>query len=85
MRRFQPYILALFVLTLFPQKIVPQTQPSAQPSTTAPAENTKPKAHQPSCTNNGTYVNSKGQNRPSAGELFSAAEGGDSAVSGWNV
>jgi hypothetical protein len=64
MGRLHPYALAFLVLTLFPQQIIPQAQPSSQPSTSAASGNTKPKQEQANCTNNGTYVNSKGQTVP---------------------
>jgi len=56
------YALAL-VAILFSQQIVSQTQPPAQsqPKTNSAASNTKPNTGKVNCTNNGTYVNSKGQ------------------------
>ena len=64
MRRVHPYVLAFLVLTIFPEQIVPKNQTPPAPSTTAPRENAKLKPQQPNCTNNGTYVNSKGQTVP---------------------
>jgi hypothetical protein len=59
--RHSIYVLAL-ALILFSQQIVSQTQSSSQPSTSSNAtSNTKPKSGKVNCTNNGTYVNSKGQ------------------------
>src|SRR5258708_1876857 len=59
-RRFV-YALALAV-TLLSQQIVAQTQSTSQPSTNSPAaSSTKPNTGKVNCTNNGTYVNSKGQ------------------------
>ena len=64
MRRLHPYFLALLVLTLFSSQILTQTQTPSPPSTTTSRENAEPKPEQPNCTNNGTYVNSKGQTVP---------------------
>jgi hypothetical protein len=61
MRRCHPCALAFLVLWLFPQQIVPQTQPSSQSSTSAASEDTKPKRKRVNCANNGSYVNSKRQ------------------------
>jgi hypothetical protein len=61
MRRLHPYILAFLVVTFFPQQIISQNQTPSPSSARAANENTKPKQGQPNCTNNGTYVNSKGQ------------------------
>jgi len=63
MRRLYPYALAFLVLTFFQQQIAPQAQPSSQNTSTA-SGNTKPKQERVNCTNNGTYVNSKGQTVP---------------------
>jgi len=55
------YALALAAI-LFSQQIVSQTQSASQPNTnSAAAGNTKPNTGQVNCTNNGTYVNSKGR------------------------
>jgi hypothetical protein len=55
------YVLALAAI-LFSQQIASQTQPTSQPSTNpAAARDTKTNTGQVNCTNNGTYVNSKGQ------------------------
>jgi hypothetical protein len=55
------YALALAVI-LLSQQIVSQTQSPSQPSTNSTSTtNTKPNAGKVNCTNNGTYVNSKGQ------------------------
>jgi hypothetical protein len=60
MRRTRPYVLAFLALVLFSQTIISQTQPPSQPGATATGT-AKPKQGQVKCTNNGTYVNSKGQ------------------------
>src|SRR5271170_3636536 len=60
MRRSYPYFLALALLVLFRAQAVPQSQPASQPSAST-ASDTKPNQSKPHCTNNGTYVNSKGQ------------------------
>ena len=57
MKRLHLFVFAFLVLTVFPPQIVPQSQPSSQSSATT----AKPKPGQSNCTNNGTYVNSKGQ------------------------
>lgn len=55
------YALALAAI-LFSQPIVSQTQSQSQPNANQHAENkTKPNGGTVNCTNNGTYVNSKGQ------------------------
>ena len=55
------YALALAAI-LLSQQIVFQTPPSSQSNTdSAAASNTKPNTGKVNCTNNGTYVNSKGQ------------------------
>jgi len=55
------YALALAVI-LLSQQIVSQTQSPSQSSTISPAaSSTKPNTGKVNCTNNGTYVNSKGQ------------------------
>ena len=57
------FVLVLAVaITLLSQQVVSQTQPSpatnANPTATS---QTKPNTGKVNCTNNGTYVNSKGQ------------------------
>ncbi len=55
------YALALAAI-LLSQQIVSQTQSPSPPSTTSTAATaSRPTANKPNCTNNGTYVNSKGQ------------------------
>jgi len=64
MRSFSKFFYALALAAiLFPQQTVSQTQPpQSQPNTnSAAASNTKPTTGKVNCTNNGTYVNSKGQ------------------------
>src|SRR4029077_15507386 len=53
-------VLALAV-TLFPQSRVSQTQSPAQPRASSESATSKPNQDKVGCTNNGTYVNSKGQ------------------------
>lgn len=77
MPRLRPYVLAFSVLVLSLQQVVPQTQPTYPPSATN-ATVTKPKQGKPNCTNNGTYVNSKGQTVPRP-ENCSAAPNGATA------
>jgi resuscitation-promoting factor RpfB len=60
MRSMRPYVFVLSLLVLFSQQIISQSQPSSQPNNTA-ASQAKPKPNQPNCSNNGTYVNKKGQ------------------------
>lgn len=64
MRRLHRYVLLFLVITLFPQQILPQTRTPSSPNTTTSRENAKPKPQQPICSNNGTYVNSKGETVP---------------------
>jgi hypothetical protein len=65
MLRVRTYVLAFLATVLFSQLIVSQTQPSSQPNANpAATDNGKPKQGQANCTNNGTYVNSKGQKVP---------------------
>ena len=55
------YALALAAI-LFSQPIVSQAQSQSQTNTNSAApSNTKPNTGNVNCTNNGTYVNSKGQ------------------------
>jgi hypothetical protein len=55
------YTLALAVI-LLSQQIVSQTQSSSQPSTNpTTTSNARPSTGKVNCTNNRTYVNSKGQ------------------------
>ena len=62
MRRIHSHILATLVWVFLCQQVVPQTQPSSQPSGSPTASSSdQHKQKQPTCTNNGTYVNSKGQ------------------------
>jgi hypothetical protein len=62
-RPLRQFIYALgLVAILLSQQIASQTQSPTPSSTTSPAaSNTKPNADKVNCTNNGTYVNSKGQ------------------------
>ena len=66
MRPLRQFVYALALATiLLSQRIVSQTQSPTPPSTTSPAaSNSKPKADRVNCTNNGMYVNSKGQTVP---------------------
>jgi len=74
MRRWHPYILVLSLLVLFRPQAVPQSQPTPQPSTGS-ASDTKSKQDKPNCTNNGTYVNSKGQTVPRPENCSAAPKG----------
>src|SRR5437868_8866953 len=60
---YVPYILVLSLLVPFSRQIISEAQSTSQPSN-AVASHAKPKQNQPNCTNNGTYVNSKGQTVP---------------------
>ena len=63
MRPSRNFVYALVLAAiLLSQQIVSQTQPSSQPNaSSAAASNTKPNTGKVNCTNNGTYVNSKGK------------------------
>lgn len=74
MRRWYPYILVLSLLVLFRPETVPQSQRTSQPSAST-ASDTKPKQDKPNCTNNGTYVNSKGQTVPRPENCSAAPKG----------
>jgi hypothetical protein len=54
------FAFALAVI-LLSQQIVSQTQSSQLGTNSSAASNTKPNTGKVNCTNNGTYVNSKGQ------------------------
>jgi resuscitation-promoting factor RpfB len=73
MRRWRPYILAFSLLVIFRPQTLPQSQPTSQPSATTP--DSKPKQGEPNCTNNGTYVNSKGQTVPRPENCSTAPKG----------
>src|SRR5579864_8069774 len=77
MLRWRPYVLAFSLLVSFQPQTISQSQPASQ-SSASTASDTKPKQGKPNCTNNGTYVNSKGQtvSRP---ENCSAAPKGATA------
>ena len=72
MRRLRPYILVLSLLVLVSQQIISQTQSTPQASNAAAASHAKAK---PNCTNNGTYVNSKGQTVPRPENCSAAPKG----------
>src|SRR5215475_4315379 len=55
------YILVFSLFLLFSAQIRPQAQQGTQPSSGAASSKPKPNQSQQNCTNNGTYVNSKGQ------------------------
>ena len=63
MRPFRQFVYAFALAAiLLSQQIVSQTQDQSQPSTNSPAaSNDNPNTGRVNCTNNGTYVNSKGQ------------------------
>jgi hypothetical protein len=66
MRPTRPSLQFLYALALaavlFSQQIVSQTPPSSQPNANSvAASNPKANTGKVNCTNNGTYVNSKGQ------------------------
>ncbi len=63
MLRWCPYVLAFSPLVSFQSQTISQSQPTSQPSA-ATSSDTKPKQGKPNCTNNGTYVNSRGQTVP---------------------
>jgi resuscitation-promoting factor RpfB len=64
MRHLRPYILVLSILVLLSQQLIPQTQPTPQSDAGTATSNTTPQQGRANCTNNGTYVNSKGQTVP---------------------
>ena len=67
MQLVRPLVLSFLAFALFAHPIVFQTQSqSPTPSTTGSTAKTsvKPDASKANCTNNGTYVNSKGQTVP---------------------
>jgi len=57
------YSLAL-VLVLLSQPAISQSQSSQPASSSAASNHAKPTQAKPKCTDNGTYVNSKGQTVP---------------------
>jgi hypothetical protein len=63
MRRMRPFVLSFFVFLLFSFQIVSQTQTQTPSPSNAPtaANNHQAKHARTNCTNNGTYVNSKGE------------------------
>jgi hypothetical protein len=76
------YALALAAI-LFSQPTVSQTQPPSQSNTassSAAANNTKPNSGKVNCTNNGTYVNSKGQTVPRPENMVASPSGSDSVA-----
>ena len=76
MLRMRPYVLAFLAFVLFSQQIISQNQPPSQPTTNAAATgNAKPKPGQANCTNNGTYVNNKGQTVPRPENCSAAPKG----------
>jgi hypothetical protein len=75
MQRLRPYVLAFSLLAFLQPQLVSQSQPTSQPSGTASASDTKPKQDKPKCTNNGTYVNSKGQTVPRPENCSAAPKG----------
>jgi hypothetical protein len=78
MLRVRPYVLAFLAFVLFSQQFISQTQPSSQSNTnssaTGPTSIPKP-AQQVNCSNNGTYVNSKGQTVPRPENCSAAPKG----------
>src|SRR5437879_1944981 len=69
------YILAL-LLMFVSQLLIAQTQFSPQSTTSSAAtSSTKSKQSKPKCTDNGTYVNSKGQTVPRPENCSAAPEG----------
>ena len=78
MLRLRPYVFAFSLLIFIQAQLISQSQTTSQPGTTTTATDTKPKQEQPTCTNNGTYVNSKGQTVPRP-ETCSAAPKGATA------
>jgi len=78
MLRLRPYILAFSLLVSLQGHLISQSQQTSEPSATTTGTDTKPRQGKPNCTNNGTYVNSKGQTVPRP-ENCSAAPKGASA------
>ncbi len=60
--RHQLFSILTLALALFAQSVLnAQTSPSSQSTSSATTSSAKSSTPQPTCTNNGTYVNSKGQ------------------------
>jgi hypothetical protein len=70
MLRCRPYVLAFSLLVSFQPQIISQSQPSATSAT-----DTKPKQGTLNCTNNGTYINGKGQTVPRPENCTAAPKG----------
>src|SRR5579871_1417290 len=73
-RRFVLTLLILPVL-LGQALLLPQTQPSSQRSATSASKDTNTKPNSAVCTNNGTYINSRGQSVPRPENCSSAPKG----------
>jgi hypothetical protein len=56
-----------------------------QPSPAQPTPQQQQQKSQPKCTDNGTYVNSKGGNSKATGELLGSAPRSNGAVPGWKL
>lgn len=61
MLRTRSYVFAVVAFVLLSQPIISQTPSSQQTTNTPAATDVKAKPGQVNCTNNGTYVNSKGE------------------------
>jgi hypothetical protein len=75
MLRVRPYVLAFALLVSLQAQLISQSQQTSEPSATTTATDTKPKQEKPNCTNNGTYVNSKGQTVPRPENCSAAPKG----------
>jgi hypothetical protein len=76
MRRMRPFVLSFLVFLLFSFQIASQTQtPSPSTATSKAANNPQVEHAQINCTNNGTYVNSKGQTVPRPENCSAAPKG----------
>lgn len=73
MPHWRPYVLAFSLLVSFQPQIISQSQPTPHPNATA--TDPKPTQGKPNCTNNGTYVNTKGHTVPRPENCLAAPKG----------
>lgn len=74
MLRSRPYVLAFLLLVSFQTQTVSQSQATSQASA-ATSTDTTPKLGKTNCSNNGSYVNSRGQTVPRPENCASAPKG----------
>jgi hypothetical protein len=75
MRRMRPFVLSFLVFLLFSFQIVSQTSPSQSNGAPTATDHPGDKHAQITCTNNGMYVNSKGETVKRPENCSSAPEG----------